>query len=258
MKFSIVTISYNQAEFLERAIQSVLNQNNVEIEYIIVDPGSTDGSKDIINKYKKDFKCIITDPDNGPPDGLNKGFKHATGDVYGFLNSDDEFIPGAFEAISTAFDKYTSDIITGHGYFIDSHGKLIKRIIPTKIAPRRYVFGGSHIFQQGTFFTKESFIASGGFNVNNRTCWDGELFLKMAILGYKHKVIKSEVAMFRIHSKSITGTGRLEKEYSKDTERLFIETIGRPRGTRDVLPIWFYKLYNLPSKLKNKLFNQKY
>ena len=95
MKFSIVTISFNQAPYLETAIRSVLDQNYPDLEYIIVDPGSTDGSRDIIERFRSRFAKIIFEPDQGPGDGLNKGFAHATGDILGYLNSDDALLPGA-------------------------------------------------------------------------------------------------------------------------------------------------------------------
>jgi len=88
MRVSIVTISYNQARFLEQAIRSVINQDYPDIEYIVVDPGSTDGSRGIIEKYQNRIDKIIFDPDEGPADGLNKGFAHATGDIFGFINAD--------------------------------------------------------------------------------------------------------------------------------------------------------------------------
>ncbi len=78
MKVSVVTISYNQAEFLEQCIRSVIEQDYDDIEYIVVDPGSTDGSRDIIEKYHDYIDHIIFEPDCGPADGLNKGFAHAT------------------------------------------------------------------------------------------------------------------------------------------------------------------------------------
>src|SRR4051794_11958143 len=104
-KFSVVTISFNQAEFLERAIQSVLRQDcEAGIQYIVVDPGSTDGSRDVIEKYRSRLSHVILAPDLGPADGLNKGFKIATGDILCYLNSDDEFLPGAFRRVANFFE----------------------------------------------------------------------------------------------------------------------------------------------------------
>jgi glycosyltransferase involved in cell wall biosynthesis len=105
-KVSIVTISYNQCAFLERAIQSVLAQNYPEVEYIVVDPGSTDGSRDIIERYRSRISKLILEPDKGPVDGLNKGFSVATGEIYGYLNADDEFLPGAIDKAMRAFASH--------------------------------------------------------------------------------------------------------------------------------------------------------
>ena len=95
MKISVVTISFNQAKYLRQCIDSVLNQNYQNIEYIIVDPGSTDGSRQIIESYG-DRVIKIFEKDAGPADGLNMGFSRATGDIFYFINSDDYVLPGAF------------------------------------------------------------------------------------------------------------------------------------------------------------------
>src|SRR4051812_47863135 len=100
MRFSVVTISFNQCEFLERAMLSVLNQSDVEIEYIVVDPGSSDGSRELIGRYRDRLAHLVLEKDDGPADGLNRGFAHATGDVYCYLNSDDMFAPGAFKIVA--------------------------------------------------------------------------------------------------------------------------------------------------------------
>ena len=92
MKVSIVTISFNQARFLRRAITSVLSQDYPDIEYIVVDPGSTDGSREIINAYGPRLASVIFDPDDGPADGLNRGFQLATGDVLAYINADDALL----------------------------------------------------------------------------------------------------------------------------------------------------------------------
>ncbi len=89
MKISIVTLSFNQKQFLEEALQSVLGQKYPELEYIVVDPGSTDGSREMLDLYKGQLTELILEPDRGAADGLNKGFSRSTGDVLGFLNADD-------------------------------------------------------------------------------------------------------------------------------------------------------------------------
>lgn len=233
MKISVVTISFNQAHFLQRCIDSVLSQDGVEFEYIVVDPGSTDGSREIINSYG-DRIIKVYEKDAGPADGLNKGFSYATGDVLCFINSDDAFLPGAFLKIVSAFQSGGDfGIVSGCGYFTDASGHKTKDIVPSRLDPWMYARGAVTIFQQGTFFKKSLFDAVGGFNVSNKTCWDGELFLDMTLCGVRHKIINDDVAIFRLHDASITGSGRLNQPYARDVQRLFIKVIGRERRSFD-------------------------
>src|SRR3954454_9281745 len=95
MKFSIVTLAFKQRKYLREAMDSVLNQDYPSIEYIVVEPGSNDGSREIIEDYGDRISCRIYEPDKGAADGLNNGFARATGDVFAFLNGDDLLLPGA-------------------------------------------------------------------------------------------------------------------------------------------------------------------
>lgn len=239
MKISVVTISFNQAAYLQRCMDSVVGQDYPDIEYIVVDPGSTDGSRNIISSYG-DRVVKVFERDKGAADGLNKGFAHATGDILCFLNSDDEFLPGALRAVADAFQRRPRlDVISGCGFFVDAQGRYLKPIIPSNLNARRYVLGAVTVFQQGTFFRHNYFERVGGFNTDNQTCWDGELFLDMALAGAQFGTIGRDLALFRLHDASITGSGRLNERYAQDCERLFKKVFGRPRlagdGARSVL-----------------------
>lgn len=234
MKFSIVTISYNQAAFLERAIASVLGQQGVDLEYIVVDPGSTDGSRDIIARHAERISHLILDRDAGPADGLNKGFAVASGDIYGFINADDELLPGALARVAEAFGRNPSaGIIAGCGYMVDANGRTLRPVVPTHFSPWLYAHRAVTIFQQGSFFRSQYFHQVNGFNTSNTTCWDGELFLDICLGGARFHTIGEDLALFRIHDGSITGTGRLNERYARDTERLFAKAMGRPRRRSD-------------------------
>src|ERR1700761_7428026 len=112
MKVSIVTISFNQGAFLESAIRSVLEQDYGDIEYIVVDPGSTDGSREILERYRDRITKLILDPDDGPADGLNHGLAAATGEIFAYINADDMLLPGAVREAIGAFAKYPgADVI---------------------------------------------------------------------------------------------------------------------------------------------------
>src|SRR5680860_664862 len=180
-KISIVTISFNQARFLRACIDSVLSQDYENVEYIIVDAGSTDGSRSIIESYG-DRLVSLFEKDDGPADGLNKGFAIATGEVLGFVNADDMLLPGALACVARGFaSKPNADIIAGCGYFIDANGRRQRRIIPSKFTPWLHAHRALAVFQQGTFFRRTSFERVNGFNSANRIAWDGELFLDMAL-----------------------------------------------------------------------------
>src|ERR1700744_4255154 len=102
LKFSVVTISFNQRQYLEEALRSVLTQEYPAIEYILVDPGSTDGSRELIEGFAGELDRVVFEPDQAAADGLNNGFQHASGDIFGFLNSDDVLLPGAMRSVADA------------------------------------------------------------------------------------------------------------------------------------------------------------
>ena len=123
VKISIVTLSFNQRAFLQEAMDSVLSQGYPDLEYIVVDPGSSDGSRELIRSYGDRITHTIFEPDRGAADGLNKGFARATGDVFGFLNADDILFPGSLKHVAQFFESHPDcDMAMGDGYKIDGRG----------------------------------------------------------------------------------------------------------------------------------------
>ena len=244
MKISIVTISFNQAEFVERTIKSVLAQKpGVDLEYIVIDAGSTDGSRDIIEKYKEQIDKTIFEPDKGPSDGLNKGFSYAQGDIYGFLNSDDILYPGALKAaVDFLNDHPEIDAVSGHALIIDGNDQVLRKNFSQAMSLKQYAYGVCTINQPSTFFRKQAFDKTKGFNKENRSNWDGELFVDMALAGAKFTTINYFMSGYRLHSVSITASKKLEASMHNYSARIFQKIIGRPRNNTDKYLTFLYKI----------------
>lgn len=248
MKISIVTISFNQEKYLSACIDSILNQTGCELEYIVVDPGSRDGSRAIIDSYG-DRIVKVYEKDDGPADGLNRGFARATGDVYGFINSDDYLLPGALKQITEIFQSGDDNMfVTGGGFTEDENGAR-KRIYPNTLTAQGMLHRSDVMFQQSTFFPARLYKQVKGFNTANTTCWDYELFLRFLLLGARHHVTKHDLAVFRLYAGSISGSGRLESTYLQDLDKLFVEYMGRNRNAKDVLYTYYLRLKRKLSRL---------
>lgn len=241
MKFSVVTISYNQAQYLQQAIRSVLGQSGVEIEYIMVDPGSTDGSRDILARHAGAFAHCLLEPDQGPADGLNKGFARATGEIYCYLNSDDMFLPDAFARVAAWFRRYPdTDVICGNGYVIDAEGTLVRRVFSDRMNLRAVAYGASVAIQPSTFFRPRVFRAAGGFNLANRSNWDGELVIDMALAGARFRNVPDFLSCYRVYAESITGSARMAAAHEQYEDRMFRKILGRERSRFDgVASAWY-------------------
>jgi len=243
-KFSILTISYNQGQFLEKCILSVLNQNYPFLEYIIVDPGSTDGSREIIEKYRHHIDKIIFEPDQGPADGLNKGFSYATGDIYGFINSDDYYLPGTFQIIDDYFKLHPDmDVVSGHSNIVDEHDQILRRFYSDKFSLYMYAYGACVIAQPSTFFTRRAFQISGGFDIDDKSSWDGTLWVDMALNGMKFGRINRILSAYRLHHNSITGSKKLDREIKIHQQIIFKKIIKRERNIFDNLIKNICRLY---------------
>ena len=228
MKISIVTISFNQSRYLGQCLSSIQSQDYPDLEHIVVDPGSTDGSREMVLEYG-DRIVKVFEPDRGAADGLNKGFEHATGEIFGYINSDDELLPSALRTVATFFEAHPDvDMVMGCGYLIDENGKRLRKLLSSKMTLPLFAYNAVAVFQQCAFFRREIFHKAGGFNIENRTCWDGELYADMALAGARFKTIPTTLALFRLHSESITGSGRFEEQFRLDGARIFEKITHRP------------------------------
>jgi glycosyltransferase involved in cell wall biosynthesis len=208
--------------YLRQAIESIINQDYSNLEYIIVDPGSTDGSRKIIEEYRDRVDHIIFEPDEGPADGLNKGFAKATGDIYGYLNSDDILYSGTLERVSELFTAYPHiDVISGHGHHINSNNEQLKKIFSHQFNLKQYLYGHCVLIQQSTFFRSKSFFHTiCGFNVKNKIAWDGELMVDLYNTGASFRVFHEYWSGFRMYNQSISGSSQYLKKLNADYQRL--------------------------------------
>jgi glycosyltransferase involved in cell wall biosynthesis len=250
-RVSIVTISFNQAPFLERAIRSVVEQDYPDVEYIVVDPGSTDGSREIIERYRSRISKIVFEPDSGPANGLNKGFAAATGEIFGYINADDGFLPGAITKAIAAFQaRPRADVIHGHSYIVDGAGRVIRRSRSVPFNLRQFAYGGVVVMQQSTFLRRQAFWRVGGFNEENRTSWDGELLVDLALSGSQIDLVDDYWSLFALYPGSISSSVKSNQQYQADHARMFKAITGRDyNGTNKLL----FSLARIEKWIRNPL-----
>ena len=183
MLVSIVTPSFNQARFLELTIRSVLEQDYPDIEYLIVDGDSKDGSVDTIQRYADQLTWWISEPDLGQTDAINKGFAHANGDVLAWLNSDDTLHPGAVgEAVEYLLAHPDVGMVYGDANFIDEAGSVIGRFPARQTDYRRLRRGYVHIPQQASFFRAELWYEVGPLDPTFYFAMDYDLWVRLSAL----------------------------------------------------------------------------
>lgn len=181
MLVSIVTPSFNQARFLEATIQSVLQQDYPRIEYFVIDGGSSDGSRAIIERYADRLAGWVSEPDRGQTDAINKGFARAKGEVLAWLNSDDTLQPGAVrEAVEYLQSHPETGTVYGDTNFIDEHGNVIGRFPARQTDYRRLRRGYVHIPQQASFFRAELWRQVGPLDPSFYFAMDYDLWVRLA------------------------------------------------------------------------------
>src|ERR1051325_10904444 len=204
-KISIVTPSYNQAGFLEQTIRSVLLQGYSNLEYIIIDGASSDGSVDIIRKYQQHLAYWVSEKDHGAADAIGKGFSKATGSICGWLNSDDFYRPAALQKVVAAFQKSSStDVVYGNTHWIGRHGEVLAEKRQTPFSKYAYMYGGADLQQPSTFWTRELYDKAGGLDSSFRAAFDTDLFLRFFALGARFRHVAEFLVAFRIHPDQIS------------------------------------------------------
>jgi glycosyltransferase involved in cell wall biosynthesis len=204
MLVSIITPSFNQAPFLEATIRSVLEQDYPDLEYIIVDGGSTDGSLEIIQKYSNRLSWWVSEKDKGQTDAINKGFSHAHGEVLAWLNSDDTYHPGAVSAaVKVLENNPTYGLVYGDANFIDENGNTLGSFPAAQTDLQRLRRGFVHIPQQSAFFRTDLWKKVGPLDPSFYFAMDYDLWVRIATIApilYTRQLW----ANFRLHSQGKT------------------------------------------------------
>ncbi len=275
-KVSIVTPSLNQGKFIEETIRSVLLQGYPNLEYIIIDGGSTDGSIEIIRKYEQWLAWWISEPDQGQSHAINKGFNKSTGEIMAWLNSDDTYVANAIGfAVRYFVDQPDYNLLYGEAWYIDESSSRLEpcRIVLDAI-PKGYMLNYDRIVQPATFWRQSLWLDIGELDSGLRWGFDWEFFIR-AYLNTDLHYVPEFLANYRLHGgmKTKTGGESRHAELAKITRRYggwwqptnLIYQAARPqylikRHTLK-LPDWirepFMFIFGIPSLILGKLYGGK-
>ncbi len=201
---TIVTPSYNQVSYLDETIQSVLNQDYRNVEYIIVDGASTDGSIDLIKRYDNRISKWISEGDRGQTDAINKGFSLARGEIIGWLNSDDTLLPRAVsEAVQFLVENPAVGLVYGEANYINGYSKVIGKFPAAQTTLKKLQRGYVHIPQQASFFRKSLWDQVGPLDPSYYFAMDYDLWVRLASVS-EIKYLPRIWANFRLHADAKT------------------------------------------------------
>jgi glycosyltransferase involved in cell wall biosynthesis len=237
-KISIVTPSFNQAAYLEEALRSVKNQGYPNVEHIVVDGASTDGSVEVLRRHASrpgwEHLRWLSEPDRGQSEALNTGFRMATGDIVGWLNSDDRYRPKCFaHVVSTLTQMPATDVVYGDYVWIDVAGNCLQ--VRKEIEFSLFVLAYHRVLyipSTATFFRRSVLEDDNLIDTQYQYAMDYEFFLRLALMGYRFCHIPQLLADFRWHSESKTGktAAKQFEEHDQIAERYLPLLSKTPKG----------------------------
>jgi glycosyltransferase involved in cell wall biosynthesis len=209
-KLSVITPSLNQGAYIERTISSVLDQGYENLEYLIVDGGSDDATVEIIRRYEDRVAWWVSEADDGQTDAINKGLKRATGDIVAYINSDDYYLPGAFDTAVAALEESEALWLAGAARFEDAERGLIEVWRPqppqaaeSAIAGRQWwMLAPWSVPQPATFWRREVFDEFGLFRLDMHHAFDTEHSLRLAYAGAMPELTDAELAVRFLHDEA--------------------------------------------------------
>jgi glycosyltransferase involved in cell wall biosynthesis len=206
-KITVVTPSYNQGQFLEETILSVVGQHYPNLEYMVIDGGSTDNSLEVLKKHEHHLTFWVSEKDRGQAHAINKGFARATGDILCWLNSDDLYLPGALSFISSHLDPARPELLFGNCFhFFDgqatSHGSNVVRE-----HARRDLLLTDYIVQPSAFWTRTVWEQTGELDESLTFGFDWDWFIRASKGGAEFKPVDKYLSAYRFHSEHKSGIG---------------------------------------------------
>ncbi len=207
-RISIVMPVFNQAAFVERSILSVLNQNYPNLELLVIDGGSTDGSVEIESRYQNYFHHWESKRDRGQSHALNKGFARATGELYGWMNSDDLYAPGALVCVAQALrDRPDAVAVYGDIDAIDVQDRQLSREYAFDFSVNHLVFEGWHLGTQALFWRRDAHLRCGQFDESLHRTMDYDFILRLGLAAGAHRFYRVSCVLgcFRCHANQKTG-----------------------------------------------------
>jgi glycosyltransferase involved in cell wall biosynthesis len=230
-RLSIITPSFNQATFLERTLLSVLNQGYPNLEYILMDGASQDGSVDVIRRYAGRLGYWATEQDRGQAHAVNKGLARATGEWVGFQNSDDIYLPGALHAIGGAIAKNPEAIVvTGHIVHMDESDRLVDvQLVDPAPTLAAQLAVGIQYHNQATFWKRSALEPLGGLREDLRFCLDFEFFTRQLARGIRPHIIQRYIGGFRGHAAAKSST--LLDVARREHEEIVSQYADKPMGS---------------------------
>jgi glycosyltransferase involved in cell wall biosynthesis len=256
-KISIVTPSFNQGTYLEECIRSILDQEYANLEYFIIDGGSSDESVEIIQKYADRLTSWVSERDRGQSDAINRGLKQATGELVTWLNADDFYLPGALQTVAQAYQQNPhAPFYFGDGLRVDEQGEKKQNFFPNGIVlfdRTALIHGLNYILQPATFIRRAALEKAGYLDLNLHYGMDTDLWIRLSAQG-EPVPIRSVLAASREHESSKTATGSFKRleELRQLAEKhsgmpvtpgylcYFLDTLERfTREHEGVYPAWY-------------------
>ena len=217
-KISIVTPSLNQGRFIEDAILSVMEQNYPNFEHIVIDGGSMDETLKILKKYP--HLIWVSELDRGQSDALNKGFKMATGDIIGWLNTDDYYLEGCFDAVAEYLLRNPHvDFLYGEYQYVDVEKRFLRQVRNTKYDKKMLFFLGCYIPSTASFFRKR-IIEEGNFlDPEYKVVMDKEYLIRLSVRGYQFAFLQRVLASFRVRDDNVGK--KYQYRWPKENEKIW-------------------------------------